>query len=185
VSFILDALRKSESERQRDAVPSVTRVPLAAPKPRLPVWALTLMAGLGICVLLLTVTWWRSMQSSDLPGIDPDVATNVESSAAVARQQSDPTISPSLAADSVVPPRPATADETGPLPSIAELRRQNIAVPDLQLQLYSFAPGQRYAFINGTRYREGERLDEGLLLVSINEDGAVLSQQGREFLLRP
>ncbi len=185
MSFILDALRKSESDRQRDSVPGMMRVPLAAPKPRLPVWALTLMAGLGISVLLIAGTWWRSLQSSGTPGIYPDAAINVESSAAVARQRFDPTTSPPLPENSVVPARPATTDDTRPLPSIGELRGQNIEVPDLQLQLYSFAQGQRYAFINGTRYREGERLEEGLLLLSINEDGAVLSHQGREFLLRP
>jgi len=37
--------------------------------------------------------------------------------------------------------------------------------------------------INGRRYKEGERLQEGLLLIQIAAAGAVLEIDGRQFLL--
>jgi len=60
VSFILDALRKSENERQRSAVPSISQVPFAVPRHRLPVWALALIVLLGMAVLALGGAWWKS-----------------------------------------------------------------------------------------------------------------------------
>mgnify|MGYP001590362261 FL=1 len=39
MSFILDALRKSEHDRQRQSGPALAEVPIAAPKPKSNVWA--------------------------------------------------------------------------------------------------------------------------------------------------
>jgi general secretion pathway protein B len=58
VSFILDALRKSESERQRDAAPSVTRIPEAVPVPKLPVWATGAITVLILGVAGLGAALW-------------------------------------------------------------------------------------------------------------------------------
>jgi general secretion pathway protein B len=60
VSFILDALRKSEHERQRSAVPGLSQVPLAAPQPRLPRWALAVIGVLVAAVLVIGGAWWQS-----------------------------------------------------------------------------------------------------------------------------
>jgi general secretion pathway protein B len=59
VSFILDALRKSEHERQRSAVPGLSQVPLAAPQPQLPRWALAVIGVLVAAVLVIGGAWWR------------------------------------------------------------------------------------------------------------------------------
>jgi hypothetical protein len=40
-------------------------------------------------------------------------------------------------------------------------------------------------FINGRKYREGERLTEGPEVVAVEPNGVVLSQQGQRFLLAP
>jgi len=47
MSFILDALRKSEHERQRQTGPALVEVPVAAPRPRTNAW------GTAAIVLLL------------------------------------------------------------------------------------------------------------------------------------
>lgn len=76
---------------------------------------------------------------------------------------------------------------TGPLPSLGEIRAQGIAVPALELQLHSWgdAADERFVFINGTRYVEGEEIEDDLRVVAIRRDGAVLRRLGREFLLLP
>src|ERR1700685_4156153 len=42
MSFILDALKKSESDRQRQSGPALFEVKVTPPRPRFPYWALAL-----------------------------------------------------------------------------------------------------------------------------------------------
>jgi len=59
MSFILDALKKSEIERQRQSVPGLMDTRMVPRRSRLPVWALALGALLGINLLVLTFVLWR------------------------------------------------------------------------------------------------------------------------------
>jgi general secretion pathway protein B len=59
MSFILDALKKSESERQRQSVPGLMDARLARPRRRLPVWALAICGLLGLNVVVLVVVLLR------------------------------------------------------------------------------------------------------------------------------
>jgi general secretion pathway protein B len=53
MSFILDALKKSENDRQRQSAPALFEVKVAAPRRRFPLWAIGLGALLGINMLVL------------------------------------------------------------------------------------------------------------------------------------
>jgi general secretion pathway protein B len=64
MSFILDALRKSEHERQRSSTPGIANVPFGAPRKVLPLWAVTLMVVLALAVLGLGGAWLRSEWSA-------------------------------------------------------------------------------------------------------------------------
>ena len=64
MSFILDALRKSEHERQRSAAPGIANVPFGVPRRVLPVWAVALIVVLAIAVLALGGAWLRSEWSA-------------------------------------------------------------------------------------------------------------------------
>jgi general secretion pathway protein B len=59
MSFILDALKKSEIERQRQSVPGLMDTRVAQRRNRLPVWAIALGALLGVNLLVLTFTLTR------------------------------------------------------------------------------------------------------------------------------
>lgn len=63
MSFILDALRKSENERQRGSIPDVARIPLVVPEPRMPRWALMTMTLLTLLVIGLAAAWWQTQRS--------------------------------------------------------------------------------------------------------------------------
>jgi len=52
MSFILDALKKSESDRQRASGPALFEVKVTPPKPRFPYWALALAALLVINIVV-------------------------------------------------------------------------------------------------------------------------------------
>jgi len=58
MSFILDALKKSEMERQRQAVPGLMDSGMARPRARFPLWAvaLVLLLAVNLVVLLFVLT---------------------------------------------------------------------------------------------------------------------------------
>jgi hypothetical protein len=91
--------------------------------------------------------------------------------------------------DSVdAPDEPARAAANEPtLPSAAALAAEGVTLPQLRLELlaYSERRGDRFVFINGRKYAEGERLPEGPVLEVVQPRGAVLSHAGRRFLLVP
>ncbi len=55
MSFILDALKKSEAERQRQAGPTLLEVRIARPQRRYPVWAAIVGVLLGVNAVVLAV----------------------------------------------------------------------------------------------------------------------------------
>lgn len=228
MSFILDALRKSESQRRLDAVPELMRVPVAVPRERLPTWAVAVIAALALALVAAIVVGWRSERApvaraprSDAPAAvapastEPTPATlertgtaldaspapvaatapaptATETSASVPAG-ADPTAARAAplvpAASTAAPsPPPTTARrsiDTSTLPSPEALRAAGIAIPplDLQLLVTSATPSSRLVVINGSRYREGERLREGPEVVEVVPEGAVLRLAGSEFLL--
>jgi general secretion pathway protein B len=64
MSFILDALKKSEIERQRQSTPGLMDTPTALPRGRLPLWAICLGALLVINVVVLSVVLIRNRTPS-------------------------------------------------------------------------------------------------------------------------
>jgi general secretion pathway protein B len=221
VSFILDALRKSEHERQRSAVPGLSQVPLAAPQPQLPRWALAVIGVLVAAVLVIGGAWWQSTRAPDeqtaaqlpnsppptierrvdLPPPAPPRATAPQAAPARVPLQDASSLSTAAAsstgntsgsgADNAAPELSAPArltnlpDDAVALPSVAMLAAEGVAVPPLRLELHAFSaqPRDRFVFINGRKYVEGDRLVEGPLLVAIQPTGAVLTHLGRRFMI--
>jgi hypothetical protein len=75
----------------------------------------------------------------------------------------------------------ATGQPTAPAPS-----GPDAVVGRLKLDALVFAPAaaDRMAFIDGQKYVEGQRL-EGLTIESITQEGVVLTDGSRRFVLRP
>lgn len=67
MSFILDALRKSEHERQRQAGPALAEVPIAPPKPRSNVWAPIAIALLLVNLAVIGVLMIRKAMREPAP----------------------------------------------------------------------------------------------------------------------
>ena len=64
MSFILDALKKSETDRQRQASPALFEVKVAAPRRKFPMWAVALAVLFGVNVLALA---WVLLRKPDAP----------------------------------------------------------------------------------------------------------------------
>jgi general secretion pathway protein B len=196
MSFILDALRKSENERQRRQTPGLASVPTNSMRKGSSVWVPLVALLVGINLSLILVMWVLSDPS---PSPNPTAAL---SAAGVNGAESAPSInnSPSSrrppeelssATDSAaaltdIPPPIYTNSDHDNLPTLAELMFNNsISLPPLHLDIhvYSTEPAERFVFINLSRYNEGEKLSEGPAVVSINKLGVVLRHQGQEFLV--
>jgi general secretion pathway protein B len=100
-------------------------------------------------------------------------------SAPSAAPPGQPTVTPSTPAPS--PPSTPALN----LPSAASLAAEGIAIPTLRLELHAYSERarDRFVFINGRKYAEGDRLTEGPQVVAIEPTGAVLMHSGRRFLL--
>jgi general secretion pathway protein B len=108
MSFILDALKKSEGERQRQSGPGVFQPRVASPRARLPLWALALGALLGVNLLVLI---WLVTRPDAAPPASAalDASTQRSATAAV------PVAMPPSAVDPPAPaPRAAAATAPGP-----------------------------------------------------------------------
>lgn len=112
MSFILDALKKSESDRQRQSGPALYEVKVAAPRSQLPYWAIGLIVLLG--VNLVIVAWALLRRPSHEPDT-PAVAAANAPAPAPAPQAAVPYTPP---ASQAPPPAPSTANR-GPATFIA------------------------------------------------------------------
>jgi general secretion pathway protein B len=112
MSFILDALKKSESDRQRQSGPALFEVRVAPPRTRLPLWAI------AIAVLLLVnlgIVMWMLLRHQTHAGTADLSATTVAAAPAGAAAG---TPAPSAGA-SVPAANPAIAGTSAQLPTLA------------------------------------------------------------------
>ena len=87
MSFILDALKKSETDRQRQSSPALFEVKVAQPRRRFPLWAIGLGVLLGVNMLVLAWVLWREPRAGTqtaapaVANTAPAPASNTASSA--------------------------------------------------------------------------------------------------------
>ena len=60
MSFILDALKKSEIERQRQSMPGLMDAPTSLRRGRLPLWAIILAGLLAINIVVLIIVLMKN-----------------------------------------------------------------------------------------------------------------------------
>jgi general secretion pathway protein B len=81
MSFILDALKKAEAERQRQTGPTLLEVRVTQPRRRFPLWILIISGLLAVNVLLLIVFVVRRPALSGASAEQPAVAASPQASA--------------------------------------------------------------------------------------------------------
>jgi general secretion pathway protein B len=205
MSFILDALKKSESDRQQKNRPASAHIPTADAQSSSSRWLLIVGVLLLINVVVLLVVFLKPEPA----GVDTSPATITETGQVeqvdsfrdlVANARDRQT---SSAAAEAVPPTPAplagdreraAIDTPAAVPSLAaiayktfnEVRANgSVQLPDLHLDLhvYDSVPGDRFVFINMNKYGEKATLEEGPLVIEIVPEGVVLEYLGTRFLL--
>jgi general secretion pathway protein B len=169
MSFILDALKKSEIERQRQTGPGLMESASPARRNRLPLWAVLLAALLAVNIIVLLFLLNRRGAPASPP--PPAVATHAEEDKAAPQPEhfsplsSAPVYAPEIpvppaeSADSAARPVPRAAPRSAPhradpllsdtagkdeneevLPSINEVNLTGAqALPELHLDVHVFA----------------------------------------------
>ena len=136
MSFILDALKKSESDRQRRSGPALFEVRVAPPRTGLPLWAIAVAALLLVNLAIVMWMLWRhpAARTADtgtaaaaLPGPAPP-APAAAAAAPPPLSLTAPAASPAAPA---LPPTPAVASGAGDNPDDYAPAAEPAAAPSL------------------------------------------------------
>ncbi|MDH3431287.1 MAG: general secretion pathway protein GspB [Gammaproteobacteria bacterium] len=198
MSFILDALKKSETERQQQGGAEFSSVPSGSGETQSFKWLWILGLLLFVNIVVLIGILLRPERPSTQPAAAQEVPARPtqtsgpsfeEKIAAAKQNQPDVTdIAPANpnANQPQVVGRPASRASAERVLTIDEVRvNGTLQMTDLHLDIhvYSDDPAERFVFINMTKHRERSTLDEGPVVVEITPDGVILEHQGTTFLL--
>ena len=199
MSFILEALKKSDKKRQSEAVPKIQtehEKPVASRRRSLRVTILMLFLLLNAAGLIWFLAPWRESenQAELIPAVEPVVEARAKSTpAGNTRQTRKEVTAAKVATESAqsTTTRPSTDNSpsasTGRIYQIEELPSSiRGRIPELHISLHAFSKEQAQGSmvrVNGQILREGSRLDGGFLLTKVTAEGAIFRYQGYRFLL--
>jgi general secretion pathway protein B len=194
MSYILDALKKSDQQRNIGVAPTLQFAQASMPAPRRPsliyygLLAMVLLAA-GVVIGLL-----RPWQAEQLPAEKAQSAQDI------------PVVIPQRAVPGSLPNSPKTHENTtqdivaapaqqNATKHDADAQQQQVMqlyelpaaiqreIPDMAVQLHAYSsnPSERLVSINSIRLREGGYLMAGLKLEEITPDGMIFSYKGYRF----
>ncbi len=206
MSFILDALKKSEQQRQLGTTPGLQAIQFTVDAPKRPsvfnygLLAIVLLAA-GVMIGLFR-PWQVEQIFSESESSAQRAPITVPQQASIAPIAASPEYSnnamqslPEQTFENPVPPGPATPKQRQPagqdeivveqkvmqLYELPAAIQQELPEMAIQLHAYSGKPGESMVSINSIRLREGGYLMTGLKLEQITPDGMVFSYRGYRF----
>jgi general secretion pathway protein B len=203
MSYILDALRKADSERERGTVPTLHSHPAhAEPGAQIrlqaqagPAWGRGAVAA-GLVILLLAAgfgvaQWLRPEPARPSLPATPVAPIQDAVAAAPARQ---PPLTPTLLAPppatvealpdarpNAAPPAKAAEAAIVKLAELPEATRKALPAIATSGAMYSDTPANRMLIVNGQLLHEGDKIAPELLLERIELKSAVLVYKGQRF----
>lgn len=116
MSFILDALRKSEHERQRQEGPGIADLRVASPaRSRQPLWALVLGALVLVNIAVVVALVLRN-NAGHQPAAPAPAASETSAAAPATAVAPAPVVAPSITAPPAAAPVPPANELPGPAP---------------------------------------------------------------------
>jgi hypothetical protein len=198
MSLILEALKKAERQHKLGEVPGIRPGPVEPQSSG--------MRGLGWIVLLLFAVmmlgiglylggFWQQPENQQAKKQEPAVPQPEKPQPPLEVIQ-EPEVKP-VEPETVTPPsvvvekpepviQPAPKPKPKPAKPLSDMPSGFVAnLPTLNIDIHSYdrRPAKRYVLINLEKYREGEYLAEGPLLVEILTDGVILEHLGQRFIL--
>jgi general secretion pathway protein B len=210
MSYILEALKKAQAERQLGSVPTIDAVPAYSNAgPALPNKLLWL--ALLVLALLLGLLLWRQMEMRAPPlptpalGDAPVAQVNappavLKVDAAVPKAVEVPKAAPKTVAEAPVKPRQVAvakpqpqpqpqppAPVAAPEPAVPALRelpepiQRQIPAIAIGGYIYSKNPADRLLLIDKSLRREGDELAPGLVLEKLQPAAAIFNYRGYRY----
>lgn len=206
MSYILEALKKSQAERQLGALPSIHApqvqlqpAPDTSGKRRLPLWL-----GLGAACAVAAAWWWWPATTNVAPAPVAAVAPVAGAPVPVTVPAPVPVIAPlpaPVVAKTVPPPVvktvtppaapapapvpvPVTASSEEVIPGLRDLPepiQRQIAPIVLGGYIYSKDPADRLLLIDKVLRHEGEEVAPGLVLEKLQPKAAIFSFKGYRY----
>lgn len=188
MSYILDALKKSEAERNRDAGPTLLSAPGRPPRRQTVATILIALLALNAIVIGAWLLAPRFMEDQP-PGTIPGASRPA------------PQIRPHRPTPQAAPDEPAVATRTiDALPASPPAPRARTVPPaaeppprlitpsgpprfEISTHVYADDPTFRAITIAGQRYTEGDTLSGGWRLASITETGVVVERNGERVVM--
>jgi general secretion pathway protein B len=207
MSYILDALRKSEQERQRGKVPDIHGMPSEsdATRQKKSPWPYIVLALVIMNAVILAIFWKQFTSSTDTEShvAEPESVLSTPQ-ALVPPVAVKPTPIPEPAQQAVLTPsrapapapapvpvsKPAPVQPQEPLPSVGYMpqleelpagERQGIPDMTFSSHMYSSIPKYRSIIINGKRLKEGQFFNDQLQVREITDSGVIMSRGGTLF----
>lgn len=194
MSYILDALRKSEQQRRQGAAPLARLAEAGETGPLRRTRSLNGMIAVLLIGSGVAVGWWRPWQAG--PAMPVPAATVAlppapppEARRATPAPPAEPVSPRPAAVAQAAPPPPAAGTDAaggpdaGSLSELAPELRQELPALVMSLHSHSADPKERMVMLNGTMLHEGDQVTPGLLLQEVTPDGAILAYRGQRFLL--
>ena len=204
MSYILDALKRAESERSRGAVPGVHAQPQAAatPSPQGRSRVVWVLAGALALAAVGGGLWWWSTSSAERPPTAPSpvppvavvVPTPVQAPAPAAvlppipplpvepPPPAAPTVPVAVAKAPAAPTTPAAQQpRVSTLAELPDTVRQQLPALAISGATYSENPQYRMVIVNGQVLHEGDTAAPGVVLEKIRQKEVVLRTQGYRY----
>jgi general secretion pathway protein B len=194
MSYILDALKKSDQQRNIGAAPTLQFAQASLPAPKRPslfyysVIAVVLLAA-GVAIGLLR-PWQAEHMPAENGPIAKDKPVAISQQAAPASLPTSPGTHGYTTQDIAAAPVQQKVAKPGgdaqqrqvvPIDDLPPAIRKDIPDMAVQLHAYSSTPSERLVSINSIRVREGGYLMSGLKLEEITPDGMIFSYKGYRF----
>lgn len=185
MSYILDALKKSEKERSLGNVPTLGSAGQYQDYKVSVRWVLLLLILL-LVVLLIVGGWlvWNSRQQTDAPTAVEEkskpVVKNVSEEAQVPRAAAPP----ETAADVH---KEVSSNSSEPVPVLDLDPAVRGRLPDLSVNVLSYSDdnSRRFVMIDQNIFKEGEEVKKGVVIAEIRKSDVVFSFEGIRFTLKP
>ena len=201
MSYILDALRKSDQQRRRGAVPTLPEAPVTRAASERRIFLRYVLLGMVLLTLGMFIGWlrpWVNEPSSNAPGAAnrlespprqpvPQSRAPVQAEAKPARKE------PPLAASALKrdAPEAAVVEKKLPMTSapapaqrVSELPlaiQQELPPLSIAMHAYSSQPKDRLVSVDGRLLRESDYLTPELRLEQITPDGMIFTYRGYRF----
>lgn len=199
MSYILDALKKSEQERGNGAIPGVQTIHSSSinyhqEKRSIWPWLLAILISINLIAVIYFIQHTNTDENiaKTLAGNTNEIVSPVNPREdSTSSLDSPTTVSQSSPTPKVISePEPQSVQQTTyPVPELQTVDlydlplsiRQHIPEMKFSAHVYSSNPLQRSLVINNRFMEEGSQVNDDLLLNEITSDGAVFEFQGHRF----